>query len=90
MRYIHRKYLKDKDVDYQEYKNTVLGLKRPRIIDQTGLLKKELDDIKQANRIYFKHVKNLNSNNAKGLDMETEYGYPDKFRCKFVVNKKNN
>lgn len=86
MRYMHRKYLRDKDIDYQDYKKKVLGLKRPRIIDQTELLKRELNDIKDANKIHFKHAKNLNTNVGK----ETEYGYPDKFRCKFVINKKNN
>jgi len=90
MRYIHRKYLKQHKVDYQEYKKKVLGLKRPRIINQTELLKTELNDIKQADRIYFKHTKNLNATQAKDLYMETEYGYPDRFRCKFIINKKNN
>jgi hypothetical protein len=86
MRYMHRKYLKDKDIDYQDYKKTILGLKRLRIIDQTELLKKELNDIKEANRIHFKSSNKLDTN----IGQETEYGYPDKFRCTYVINKKNN
>lgn len=86
MRYMHRKYLKDKGIDYQDYKKKVLGLKRPRIIDQTELLKKELAEIKEANRIHFKRAKKLNNTVCE----ETDYGYPDKFRCTYVINKKNN
>lgn len=86
MRYMHHKYLKDKNVDYQDYKKVILGIKRPRIINQSDLLKQELSDIKEANRIHFKHAKKLNTN----VGEETEYGYPDKFRCKYVINKKNN
>jgi len=86
MRYMYRKYLKDKEIDYQDYKKKVLGLKRPRIIDQTELLKKELAEIKEANRIHFKQAKKLDTNVCE----ETEYGYPDKFRCSYIINKKNN
>ena len=93
IRYMFLKYIKkdnsdneDDEVNYQEYKKKIYGLHRLRIQDQSTIIKKELFEIKKANKIYNKSLKDVTQETIE----ETEYGFPDKLRCNFIVNKKNN
>lgn len=86
LRYMYVKYLKDKNIPYQEYKKKIFKIERPRIINQMELLKQELKEIKEADKIYNKSIKDITSN----IIEYTEYGLPSKFRCNYIMNKKNN
>ena len=85
MKYMYKKYIKEKsDINYNDFKKKIYGIKRERIINQFELLKVELNNIKKANLVY-----NKNKKNDIIID-KTEFGYPDALRCHFIINHKNN
>jgi len=86
IRYMYLKYLKDKDIDYQKYKKVIFRIDRPRIVDQISLLKEELNELKEADKVYNTSIKDITSN----IIEHTDYGLPSKFRCNYIINKKNN
>jgi hypothetical protein len=92
VRYIHKKYKvgKEKNITLKDFRKEIFGIKRPRIIYQDDITKRELEMIHKANIAYCEAKRQFNSNEIDKLNAKTEYGYPDSLRCNFIINHKNN
>jgi hypothetical protein len=74
---------KYKNEKFNEFKKKIFYTK-PGVITQNILIKNELNDIKRANQIYQKEP-NLYLPKIR----KTVFGYPDRYRCEFIIYFKN-
>lgn len=51
---------------------------KPGLIMQIDLIKKDINDIKKANMLYFKYPE------LEKKQQKTDYGFPDKYRCNYI------
>lgn len=92
IKYIFNKYQveKNKNIDFNNFKKLIIGIRRPRILCQKDITIKELEQIQKANVAYYILQKKLRTGEISDICDKTEHGYPDSLRCKFIINHKNN
>ena len=71
----------DKIKDEKEKFNKEYFLTKPQTISQEQQIINEINDIKQANKIYETDEKYSNK------IIKTVYGYPDRYRCEYIMVK---
>jgi hypothetical protein len=97
--YIYQKYIKEKkdtlekgntlekkekkDTLEKEFINSILKPRKPRLISQDSIIRKDIKAIIMASDAY----QDTPEDYPSGL---TEYGYPDSLRCNHIIWRKNN
>lgn len=85
MQYMYNKYFKEL-IPYSEFKKTIFGLKRKRIVSQYDLLSEEMNDLEKADEEFVTH----GNGDSSLKNLKTKYGYPSHLRCQYIINKNNN
>jgi hypothetical protein len=92
IKHMYKKYNVEekKKISLEDFKKQIIGIKRPRIIYQNDITKKELEQIQKANVEYYVLKKQLKMGEINHINEKTDFGYPDILRCNFIINHKNN
>ena len=82
--YVYHKYIKEKGNTLEnEFINSILKPRKPRLIIQDSIIRKDIKAIIMASDAY----QDTPEDYPSGL---TEYGYPDSLRCNYIIWRKNN
>ena len=85
MHYMYNKYFKEV-LPYNEFKKTIFGLKRKRIVQQYDLLGEDITDLEKADEEFA-----VRGNGDISLkNYRSKYGYPNHLRCHHIINRNNN